>query len=86
MRQVYRLTAPQPAPVHWASTEDAFQERLDWYRRQPAPRQWPSGLVRMFVSIQVETGRELLAFNARIEQVRQQVRQFTAREARHDPG
>jgi hypothetical protein len=56
-----RLTRPTPTPEYWAAVEPErqFRERLDWYRRQPPPK-WPSGLVRLFVSIQMDMGRDLL--------------------------
>lgn len=54
-----RLTRPLPVAPHWASVEPQreFEERLAWYRRQEPPRVWPSGLVRLFVSIQLDVAR-----------------------------
>lgn len=58
-----RLTRPNPVPRVPEAAQQAeheFQERLGWYRRQAPPREWPSGLVRLFVRTRVEAGQQYM--------------------------
>lgn len=70
-----RLTRPTPVPQHWAHVEPMreFEERLAWYRRQEPPRKWPSGLVRLFVSIQLEAAWSAMDFAQRVNSITKRV-------------
>jgi hypothetical protein len=49
-----RLTAPLPIPKFWGSItpEKEFNERLEWYRRQPPPPP-QNCVIRLFVHLRL---------------------------------